>query len=604
MASKFSYYKIVFLFILLQFLTVSSLLTQRVNEVINTSRGLVNNEVTAVFQDKMGFMWFGTSSGLCRYDGYSIKLITGIRNNKGIELRQAITILEEGIGSQVWVGTKNEGLISYDYETGVIKSISKSLKKNQQFDPYIISVYQRNANEVFIGTWSSFEIFNIRDSTIKVISTGFGVNNIVPDAQQGLWLATNKGLLYFDYKKRSLKKIQLKIGKIDIASMALDNRNNRLLLGTWGQGIIAYNYITSQIKRIPIHIIQNESLGINAIYKLFIDVNGTIWASAWGTGLFKMSVNDSSFYKVPLEAEYSSKNDDKIIYSLTQDKYGMIWVGTDGAGIFKIDTNKSGFEKIINRPNKIYAINSNHVLAVLVDDKNILWAGFRGGGLQYSTDGKNFKTVPVSSQRNTKRLDVVNCLLKDGNFLWLGTSYGLHKLEIQIVNQETNSVKVRTISSLLKADKIKSLLKDSYGNLWVGTQEDYLKVIPNVDSQKPNSIIYFKPDTNKIAYFKNVQINCLFEDSRKKIWIGTNKGLYYYNPVSKNVREISLQENELDGLSNNTITCIKENKQGVIWIGTHMGVFKLKRTNNDAFLKEHLLNNESLPNAIIQSIEI
>jgi len=40
---------------------------------ITTANGLSNNEVLSLIQDHNGFMWFATSYGLCRYDGYNFK---------------------------------------------------------------------------------------------------------------------------------------------------------------------------------------------------------------------------------------------------------------------------------------------------------------------------------------------------------------------------------------------------------------------------------------------------------------------------------------------------------------------------------------------------
>src|SRR5687768_16754425 len=45
---------------------------------LDTYTGLSNNQVNAIFKDSDGFLWFGTMSGLDRYDGYSFKIY---RNN-------------------------------------------------------------------------------------------------------------------------------------------------------------------------------------------------------------------------------------------------------------------------------------------------------------------------------------------------------------------------------------------------------------------------------------------------------------------------------------------------------------------------------------------
>src|ERR1043165_6561328 len=40
---------------------------------LDFSHGLSHNQVNAIYKDSRGFMWFGTMSGLNRYDGYEIK---------------------------------------------------------------------------------------------------------------------------------------------------------------------------------------------------------------------------------------------------------------------------------------------------------------------------------------------------------------------------------------------------------------------------------------------------------------------------------------------------------------------------------------------------
>ena len=65
-----------FVFAAYIFLTLSAF-AQRVKEYsfthFSTGNGMVSNIVNTIAQDKHGFMWFGTMSGLNRYDGYVIK---------------------------------------------------------------------------------------------------------------------------------------------------------------------------------------------------------------------------------------------------------------------------------------------------------------------------------------------------------------------------------------------------------------------------------------------------------------------------------------------------------------------------------------------------
>src|SRR5712691_9332715 len=64
-------------FLLFCLLTVGRLFAQP-NEYLfshlDFTNGLSNNHVTCMYKDGKGFMWFGTLSGLNRYDGYQFKL--------------------------------------------------------------------------------------------------------------------------------------------------------------------------------------------------------------------------------------------------------------------------------------------------------------------------------------------------------------------------------------------------------------------------------------------------------------------------------------------------------------------------------------------------
>src|SRR5690242_19907291 len=50
---------------------------------ISLEQGLSDGRVSAIAQDKYGFMWIGTASGLNRYDGYNIRVYTEGENGLG-----------------------------------------------------------------------------------------------------------------------------------------------------------------------------------------------------------------------------------------------------------------------------------------------------------------------------------------------------------------------------------------------------------------------------------------------------------------------------------------------------------------------------------------
>src|SRR5690606_41513707 len=78
------------------------------NEVgyLGIEHGLSNNYVTKIFQDRHGFMWFGTYDGLNRYDGYQFKVYKNQPDNAAtLPDNRIIDIIEDASG-HIWVATK------------------------------------------------------------------------------------------------------------------------------------------------------------------------------------------------------------------------------------------------------------------------------------------------------------------------------------------------------------------------------------------------------------------------------------------------------------------------------------------------------------------
>ena len=77
---------------------------------VDIRNGLSQNSVNCIFQDKKGFMWFGTKDGLSRYDGLFFRIYNNENSNLG---RNFITVLYEDSKGNIWVGTDG-GLYIYN----------------------------------------------------------------------------------------------------------------------------------------------------------------------------------------------------------------------------------------------------------------------------------------------------------------------------------------------------------------------------------------------------------------------------------------------------------------------------------------------------------
>ena len=78
--------------------------------------GLSSNQIHSILQDKKGWMWFGTSQGACRFDGYKFTVFKNdTEDSTSLKGNLVRTIFEDSKG-QLWVGTENGGLNKFNRE--------------------------------------------------------------------------------------------------------------------------------------------------------------------------------------------------------------------------------------------------------------------------------------------------------------------------------------------------------------------------------------------------------------------------------------------------------------------------------------------------------
>ncbi len=83
-------------------------------EHLSIDQGLSQNSVFAILQDRMGFLWFGTQSGLNRYDGYRFEVLRRDPSDANSLSHNHVRVLHEDRAGMLWIGTRDGGLNRYD----------------------------------------------------------------------------------------------------------------------------------------------------------------------------------------------------------------------------------------------------------------------------------------------------------------------------------------------------------------------------------------------------------------------------------------------------------------------------------------------------------
>jgi ligand-binding sensor domain-containing protein len=121
-------------------------------EHITPEQGLPGRYVYSIIQDSRGFIWAGTSYGLARYDGYSIKPYRFDPRDSSL-ISDVFCLLEDSRGD-IWIGSMNDGLIRMNVKSGQWMSY-----KNNKEDPNSLSlnavwtIYEDTEETLWIGTY-------------------------------------------------------------------------------------------------------------------------------------------------------------------------------------------------------------------------------------------------------------------------------------------------------------------------------------------------------------------------------------------------------------------------------------------------------------------
>ncbi len=135
----------------------------------------------------------------------------------------------------------------------------------------------------------------------------------------------------------------------------------------------------------------------------------------------------------------------------------------------------------------------------------------------------------------------------------------------------------------LSANNVKCIFKDSYGFIWIGTNNG----LNRYDGYEFKVYYHIPGDSTTIS---SSTITAITEDDNKNLWIGTNNGLNLFNRETGTFHSFLHDPSDTGSISNNRITCLLHDKDNKLWIGTRNGINSVTNTNNRILFHKHLFN--------------
>ena len=167
----------------------------------------------------------------------------------------------------------------------------------------------------------------------------------------------------------------------------------------------------------------------------------------------------------------------------------------------------------------------------------------------------------------------VQSLLQDSRgFIWLGTQDGLNRFDgysFKIYKHDPYNNKS------LSANSIKAIVEDNDQQLWVGTDHG-LNKYNNLNGEFER--IALPNENGDLTY--DQRIESIIQDQDGIIWVGTYSGLFAISLPTQTIKFFFHENNNETSLSSNSVTSIFEDSKGSIWVGTLKGLNNFDKYKN------------------------
>lgn len=608
---------------------ISQVHAQKINDVkfnnfkfYTNKEGFYAEKANAIVQDSMGFLWIGTSDGLYKYDGDKFENFELLSQKIPLLKSNVLSIFKDSLNN-LWIGTTN-GCVHYNHLTGSFKYI------NLPTQPYITSITEDSKHNIWLATHSGLFIVNQK---FKVLNSPLFKNShyqgvfVSPNFQNTVFLASSNKLLIVNSETKAVKDSivfslndeqsydystidsynQIWIGKFNGELIKIDVKTkqkqvfdlksqfnnlsakvnsffhvakNKVWFCVDETGIVYYDNLTKTFSTFETK--KQNHLPSYKIVSFFIDREENYWFGMDKNGLGMTNRYLNSFQY--LENSPFGKN--KIISSIFKDNKGNFWVGTDGGGIFLFDSNKKLIETFKNNPADNKSLANDAIHCIFQDSKNRIWIGmFKGGLNMYDANHHQFVRYQekVGNKNWLLKSDVRKIQEDSKGNLWLV----VQGKGVSCFNPETET--------FINYDNFPPHGLWTNDLLITKNNDIYVTSSSGIYLKKSNSQKFIQLDPDK-KYLKEAFTNCLYEDRKGQIWIGTLHGLYRLNQQNNNFEKV-LYSNLL---SNASVRSINQDVLGKYIIATNKGLFKfdLNTQNVESFgLEDGLQGQDFIVNA-------
>ena len=509
----------------------------------NAESGLPVNTITDIMQDSDGYMYFGTYSGLLRFDGVEYITMNRLYSEK-LDFQSARTIYSD-YNQDLWIGSNDEGIICLKRNGSVEKYTVKDGLPNNS----IRAICEDKNGYIWIGTASGISWINHHQIQPPAgyenvpDDNKFIVNKLYCDTTGRIWILTRtENGLYTYYNGNFEVTNPIKSIENPIITCVNQDKNGDFWFGVSPHYVVKKSGQNETVYDVGFG--NQKGTVVNAVFE---DSNNNIW--------FALDNGITVLHEGVLHHTDSSELlADESINTIMEDREKNIWMALDHGGIQKLSYGKF---QTLNMSTSVNAIAQDSF-------RDVVWLGCDDGLHCY----KNDEFIQNDITRFCKNVRVRHVgVTEDGALL-----VSCYEKYAQLKFNLDGSIENWNKDDGLAESRVRVAAKIKNGDLYVGTTGG-LSIIDNKTGKITN--------INKNEIVDNDFIMCIFEDVDGSVWVGTDGGgVYVINPDTKEIIKNYSRDN---GLVGNIIFKISAEREHEIWVCTGSGVSIISKADGSIF---------------------
>lgn len=518
------------------------------------SRQLAQETILSVLQTSSGSLWIATLAGIDRYDGNGFTRYRPNRSENGFIASANIFEILETSSGQILVVTKDAGVLTYEAATDSFVS-SSSVPSDFSDKKRISSSFIDEYDNVWLG-YENGELTRLSLRTGKldesVFLEGNAITAITVTTAGKIFSATSKGGIYEIFRNLGSKKFA-DAGTICAGfNSALDEMTSgtpeSLWLGSKNDGVFIVNLQDQSCTQLHHQLKNGSNIDTSDVHHIYLDRNESSTWVATDQGLFYID-KSQNVQHIATSAEGALEDE---VWSIASTPHGNLWIGTFSGLQFLVPTIFETYNtKSNDQLHAVVAINSHPEFGRFVATYN--------GLLLYEPESDTH-AIFRDLHPNVDVIDEkIMAIQVESEGIWIGyRSAGLQF--ISFYDQREKSFNTQSVPSI-SSNSVSSILTLGDGTTIVGTYGGGLNVISSNQTVK------------KIAVGNN-NVIMLHKTSDGSIWIGTETGLFEYDPDSNSITELELPTQQ-SRRTHPFVWDIIETDTGDLWFATmHHGIYK------------------------------